>query len=201
MMKKLTTMILSMCLLAGCGGTGHDEKNPSKQLTITNSVELDSVKADMSGYSWLEGEIGDYEQITLEESVRLFAENGSGVIYYGYVGCPWCERALPQLNTVMVEYGLPVYYVDASVKPEDDTYDNLLKYVGDDLKKDDETGEPVFYVPYVVGVKNGKVAASQIALVAGYEIKNTNDPTDQMNDAQKAELRDIYRDIFEKTAD
>ena len=120
-MKKLISMCLAACLLAGCGSTTHDEKNKMETLTITNSVELDCTPNDMSGYSWLTGETGTYYEVTLEESVRLFAEGGTGVIYYGYVGCEWCERALPELNKIMVELNLPVYYVDASVQPDDET--------------------------------------------------------------------------------
>lgn len=204
-MKKLLTCFLMLSLLTGCGSRTHDEKNTTssvtseKQLTITNTVELDSERDDMSGYSWITGETGVFNKVTLEESIRLFAENGTGVIYFGYVGCPWCERAVPELNKVMVELNLPVYYVDASIKPSDEVYDNLIKYVGDDLKQED--GEPVFYVPYVVGVKNGKITKSQIALVSDYTIKDTSDASDQMNDSQKKELQDIYRSIFESVAD
>ena len=201
-MKKLISMCLAACLLAGCGSTTHDEKNKMETLTITNSVELDCTPNDMSGYSWLTGETGTYYEVTLEESVRLFAEGGTGVIYYGYVGCEWCERALPELNKIMVELNLPVYYVDASVQPDDETYDHLLTYVGDDLKKDDD-GEPAFYVPYVVGVKNGQLTKSHIALVSGYSVKNpgSHDASDQMNDSQKEKLQEIYRDIFRSVAD
>lgn len=201
-MKKLICMCLAACLLAGCGSTTHDEKNKTETLIITNSVELDCTPNDMSGYSWLTGETGTYYEVTLEESVRLFAEGGTGVIYYGYVGCEWCERALPELNKIMVELNLPVYYVDASVQPDDETYDHLLTYVGDDLKKDDD-GEPAFYVPYVVGVKNGKLTKSQIALVSGYSVKNpgSHDASDQMSDSQKEKLQEIYREIFRSVAD
>ena len=205
-MKKLLTCFLALSLLTGCGSRTHDEKNTAgtstseeqKQLTITSAVELDSERNDMSGYSWITGEKGVYNEVSLRESVRLFAENGTGVIYYGYVGCPWCERAIPELNKVMVELNLPVYYVDASHR-DDEAYDALLPYVQDDLRE--EEGEPVFYVPYVVGVKNGKIVKSQIALVSDYSNKDTSDPTDQMNDSQKKELQDIYRSIFESVAD
>ena len=203
-MKKLLTCFLMLSLLTGCGNRTHEEKNTGssaaseKQLTITNTVELDSEKDDMSGYSWITGETGVFNKITLSESVRLFAENGTGVIYYGYVGCPWCERAVPELNKVMVELNLPVYYVDAKIR-DDDAYDRLLPYVRDDLEE--ENGEPVFYVPYVVGVKNGKITKSQKALVADYKITDINDASDQMNDSQKKELQDIYRSIFESVAD
>lgn len=199
-MKKLLGCILALCLLSGCGSATHDEKNTTEKLAIINNVDLKSEKTDMSGYSWITGDVGDFYKVSIDESLRLFSEKGTGVIYFGYVGCPWCERAVPELNKVMVELNLPVYYVDASIKPSDETYDELISYVGDDLKKDD-SGEPQFYVPYVVGVKDGKITKSQIALVSDYTIKDTSDPNDQMNDAQKKELQDIYRSIFESVAD
>ena len=97
---------------------------------------------------------------------------------------------------------MPVYYVDASVQPYDETYDHILTYVGDDLKKDDD-GAPACYVPYVLGVKNGKLTKSQIALVSGYSVKSpgSHDASDQMSDSQKEKLQEIYREIFRSVAD
>ena len=199
-MKKLLSVILSGLLLVGCSDTasGHDELNRPEEdkITITNSVTLNSQRVDMSEYKWIGDRVADFEKISIADSVRLFAENGSGVLYYGYPGCQWCERAIPELNKVMNELDLPVYYIDASIMPDQETYNNLLSYVKDDLRKD-ENGEPEFNVPYVVGVKKGKLVASHTSLIKGYSIQEK----DQMSDAQKEELQEDYREIFRAVAD
>ena len=102
------------------------------------------------------------------------------------------------MNQVALKYGVPIYYVDASVSPDHDDYITLTNDFGDILKTDEETGEKEMYVPMVVGIKDGKVVGSHTALVDSFEIK---DETSQMNDKQKKELQDIYTDIILKVAD
>ncbi len=205
-MKKFITCLLTTVLLTGCASTTSKSSTSStttnssvtEEVTITNSVELAAVKTNLSGYKWVGDEIGDFEETSLKETIRLFDEEGSAVVYYGYVGCPWCERALPELNKVALKTGIQIYYVDASVSPAAEDYQSLTENLGDALSTDEETGEKEMYVPFVVGIKNGKVVGSHTALVDGFEIK---DDSSQMSDSQKQKLQDIYMDIIEKVAD
>lgn len=203
-MKKFITCLLTTVLLTGCASTAStsstnsSETSTTEQVTITNDVELAAVKTNLSGYKWVGDEIGDFEETSLKETIRLFDEKGSAVVYYGYVGCPWCERALPELNKVALKTGIKIYYVDASVSPASEDYQSLTGYLGEALSTDEETGEKEMYVPFVVGIKNGEVVGSHTALIDGFEIK---DDSSQMSDSQKQELQDIYTDIIEKVAD
>ncbi len=203
-MKKFITCLLTTVLLTGCASTAStsstnsSETSTTEQVTITNDVELAAVKTNLSGYKWVGDEIGDFEETSLKETIRLFDEKGSAVVYYGYVGCPWCERALPELNKVALKTGIKIYYVDASVSPASEDYQSLTGYLGDALSTDEETGEKEMYVPFVVGIKNGEVVGSHTALIDGFEIK---DDSSQMSDSQKQELQDIYTDIIDKVAD
>ncbi len=204
-MKKFITCILTTVLLTGCASTtstssttSTTETSTTEQVTITNSVELAAVKSTLSGYKWVGDEIGDFEETSLKETIRLFDEKGSAVVYYGYVGCPWCERALPELNKVALKTGIKIYYVDASVSPASEDYQSLTEDLGDALSTNSETGEKEMYVPFVVGIKNGEVVGSHTALIDGFEIK---DDSSQLSDSQKQELQDIYMDIIEKVAD
>lgn len=203
-MKKFITCLLTTVLLTGCASTtstsstNSSETSTTEQVTITNDVELAAVKTNLSGYKWVGDEIGDFEETSLKETIRLFDEKGSAVVYYGYVGCPWCERALPELNKVALKTGIKIYYVDASVSPASEDYQSLTGYLGDALSTDEETGEKEMYVPFVVGIKNGEVVGSHTALIDGFEIK---DDSSQMSDSQKQELQDIYTDIIDKVAD
>lgn len=204
-MKKFITCILTTVLLTGCASTtstssttSTTETSTTEQVTITNSVELAAVKSTLSGYKWVGDEIGDFEETSLKETIRLFDEKGSAVVYYGYVGCPWCERALPELNKVALKTGIKIYYVDASVSPASEDYQSLTENLGDAISTNEETGEKEMYVPFVVGIKNGEVVGSHTALIDGFEIK---DDSSQLSDSQKQELQDIYMDIIEKVAD
>ena len=192
--KKLLCVTLLLTII-GCGG---GNKKPEK-VTITNSVPLESVRADMSKYTWIEEPYGDFEEITLAQASQLIKEKGSGIIYIGYVTCPFCERAIPLLNEVAVEYGVPIYYVDAHSDraPTDQELDEFIE-LADSTFDVDEYGEKAFLVPEVIGVKQGELVAWQVSLVDGFHLE---DETSQMTDQQKEELKEIYREIILKTAD
>lgn len=192
-MKKLTAFIFSLCiLLSGCA---HD----SSEVTITNPVEMNSDPAIMTVYEWIGEKIADFQEITFAESLRLFTEKGSGILYYGYDDCPFCERAVPLLNEAALETGVTVYYVDiyGPFQPNRDQFDDLLDYIEDCLIEDDK-GNKSFFVPLVIGVKNGEITGSHVSLVSSFSLENEES---MMDEAQKKELKDIYLEIIKKTAD
>ena len=199
-MKKILTCLLAVVLLAGCFNKTESKKNTSSDtLTITNKVSLTSTKADMKGYKWIRNDVADFQLITLKESLRMFEEGGTGILYYGYDECAWCNRAVPELNEVAKELNLTIYYVDASAKVEKDDYKKLLEYI-DPVLKVNSSGEKGFYVPAVIGVKNGKLVDYHVSLLDDFELSK-DDPNKQLSDAQKQELQDIYRNIAKSVAD
>ena len=199
-MKKILTCLLAVVLLAGCFNKTESKKNTSSDtLTITNKVSLTSTKADMKGYKWIRNDVADFQLISLKESLRMFEEGGTGILYYGYDECAWCNRAVPELNEVAKELNLTIYYVDASAKVEKDDYKKLLEYI-DPVLKVNSSGEKGFYVPAVIGVKNGKLVDYHVSLLDSFELSK-DDPNKQLSDAQKQELQDIYRNIAKSVAD
>ena len=199
-MKKILTCLLAVVLLAGCFNKTEGKKNASSEtLTITNKVSLTSTKVDMKGYKWIRNDVADFQLITLKESLRMFEEGGTGILYYGYDECAWCNRAVPELNEVAKELNLTIYYVDASAKVEKDDYKKLLEYI-DPVLKVNSSGEKGFYVPAVIGVKNGKLVDYHVSLLDSFELSK-DDPNKQLSDAQKQELQDIYRKIAKEVAD
>lgn len=195
-MKKWIAAILAMGILAGCS---KPEEISHEPVTITNTVELKATEADMSPYKWIEGDTADFRETTFAEVNRLFAEGGSGIVYYGYIDCPYCQRAVPLLNEVARDAGVTVYYVDVygPQQPTREEYNTLISYICDTLGQD-ENGEYEFFVPYVAGIKNGKVTGFQVSLVESFTLE---DKDTQMTDEQKNELRKIFRKIIEETAD
>lgn len=193
-MKKIVLILTALLTLVSCG---KQEQEVDKTVTITNSVELNTYDADMSGYKWLYDSEPAFTEITLEESIRIFKEEGSGILYYGYAGCPWCERAVPILNKVAKETGVTVYYINVHFQTTMEAYNELMTYISPILEKDSE-GEPVFKVPEVIAVKNGEITDHHLALVEDFKIENDDS---QMSDSQKKELEDIYLNLIQSAKD
>lgn len=199
-MKKIVLIFTLMMTLVSCGkaqATETAEPEVDETVTITNSVEFNTTTADMSGYKWLYDSEPAFIEMTLEESVRMFSEGGSGILYYGYAGCPWCERAVPILNEVAKDLGVTVYYINVHAQTTMEAYNELLTYITPILETD-SNGEPEFKVPEVIGVKNGEITDHHLALVDGFKIESDES---QLDDSQKEEMENIYRTIIKSVAD
>ena len=185
------------------------EASSAPEYTITNSVDLVTSEADMTGYQWLYDTDPPFVETTFQESIRMFTEKGSGILYYGRTNCPWCQRAVPVLDEVAKETGVTIYYIDASeplataadgsvdATKSQEVYQELLGYISPILEKD-EDGKPAFQIPEVIGVKNGEIVGHHLSLVDSFSLDSEDA---QMNDEQVAELKDIYRRIIAATAD
>jgi predicted bacteriocin transport accessory protein len=193
-MKTCKALLISALIaLSGCAPKGSDT------ITITNPIEMNSEPAIMTVYDWIGEEIADFQEITFMESTRLFSEKGSGILYFGYNDCPWCERAVPVLNEAALETGVTVYYVDiyGPFQPTKAQFEELLGYIESTLIEDDK-GEKAFFVPAVIGIKNGEITGSHVSLLSDFTLE---DEDSQLSDEQKQKLKDIYLDIIRKTAD
>lgn len=185
------------------------EASSAPEYTITNSVDLVTSEADMTGYQWLYDTDPPFVETTFQESIRMFTEKGSGILYYGRTNCPWCQRAVPVLDEVAKETGVTIYYIDAQqplataadgsvdAAKSQEVYQELLSYISPILEKD-EDGEPAFQIPEVIGVKNGEIVGHHLSLVDSFSLDSEDA---QMNDEQVADLKDIYRRIIAATAD
>ena len=192
---KAGLALLAVLNLAAC-----QKKEPEPEvLMITNKAEIMSVKADMSGYKWLYDDDPAFSETTMREAIKMFTEKGSGILYMGYVGCPWCERAVPVLNAAAKEQNLNILYVnvhDTQINSMEDYY-ALEPYIKE-IFDTDKNGEAVFKVPEVIAIKDGVIVGHHLALVEGYKIE---DAESQMNNEQKEELKQIYLDLFRAAAD
>ena len=65
------TVILVLVLgLCGCA-------KPEEKITITNPLEMNTMKADTTGYRFLEDDDPALDELDLHEALRLFEENGT----------------------------------------------------------------------------------------------------------------------------
>lgn len=212
--KLILAGVMSLTLAACKPNLNIDASAPAEassapEYTITNSVDLVTSEADMTGYQWLYDTDPPFVETTFQESIRMFTEKGSGILYYGRTNCPWCQRAVPVLDEVAQETGVTIYYIDASqplataadgsvdATKSQEVYQELLGYISPILEKD-EDGKPAFQIPEVIGVKNGEIVGHHLSLVDSFSLDSEDA---QMNDEQVAELKDIYRRIIAATAD
>ena len=197
--KSIIYFLLSVSiLLFGCKPT--PESQNSNTTETLNLVYVDQKESDLKSYTFLADDNPAFKEITFESSIKFFTEGYSGILYYGKVGCPWCERAVPILNAVAKDNNISIYYIDANkgmgeTKIErEENYANLSKYISDSFQED-SNGKKGMFVPDVIAVKNGKMLAYHVSLVDDYDIHKN----DQLSESQKQELYNIYQQMINAT--
>lgn len=216
MKKKVLTVFLAAVLLSGCGNTeqeAHSASYPSQSPNGNNAgaINLETAEADMSGYKFLSDEDPAFLEITMEESMRLIEEDGTGVVLYSYEDCPWCNRAVPILNQAAKEEGVTIFYVNIysdyfMAKSSDEQDEIVAQFYSEyepalEHQTDEDTGETsiVLQVPLVVGVKDGEIVDHHLGIVDSFELDSDNLDEFQVTTDQKNELLMIYEGIIEET--
>lgn len=162
-----------------------------------NVVELEYTLNEMKGYIWVQQPAAEFREVTWGEAMRLFQEKGTGLLLFGYENCNYCQRAVPLLSEAAKEQNRPVYYIDvyAEPQPTEEEFKTMCQYIAETMEWD-ENGEPEFFVPIVIGIRNGEITGYHVSLVDGFTPKDTSD---QLTDEQKERLKNIYLEIMEKT--
>lgn len=192
-MKKTIAVLLSLVLLWGCAS---NEKAPTQTSSATyeNSVELTTSEFTTDDYAFFEDGVDiAITKISFDDALRMFDENGTGIIVWGYTNCPYCQRALPVLNDAALSQDVPVYYVDIYAEEiSDEQFNALIEKLEAILTTVD--GEPTMYVPEVVAIKDGKIVGNHLSLVDSFDGSKQN----EMTEDQKTELQNIYIDLIKK---
>ncbi len=215
-MRKLTGLVLAACMLAGCSSSAGSSASASAsaeteypEVTITSPIEITikNENPDMSGYQFFDDPDPALKEISFTEATRLIEEGGSGMILYSATWCPFCQRAIPQVNYVAKQMGVTVYYVclnnDAEHAVSTEELNELCRNLDwIEWQKDEANPDgpelPDFQIPLLIGVKNGKITGHHLSLVDSFSLTDENS---QMNTDQIAELRGIYAQMIEDTAD
>ena len=200
-MKRFACVLTAVLLLTGCAGKQTSSQEPQSSVSVSveepNMIDLEYTVNDMKGYIWAKQPAAEFRQVTWTEALRLFREKGTGVLLMGYESCKYCQRAVPLLSDAAKEKNQPIYYIDvyAEPQPTEDEFNEMCDWIDETLDKD-ENGEPIFFVPAVIGIRNGVISGYHISLVDGFEpVKDT----DQLSDEQKGRLKNIYLEILDKT--
>ncbi len=186
-MKKIMIAVMAVFL---CACSSSQTKG-----CPVNMVQPSGERADMSAYDTLEDDEHVFYKKSMEEVVAMFEEKQSGIIYFGYPGCPWCEEALPVMNEVAKTKGLTICYAETydgkEYQLKGETKDKIYSYLDAFLSEDD--GEKVMYVPFVVVVKDGVAVAANAGTVESHDAHER-----KMNDSEIVELTNIYQDMFDQ---
>lgn len=165
--------------------TGKETANPGA--TFKADAKYDA-PADMSGYRFLKSGQGAGFVLESMQTANYTLEHGTGLIYFGFEGCKWCQRAVPVLSDVADNENMAIMYVDLASIDDEDQFDKLKSITSDYLDTDDD-GKKVFYTPMVIAVKDGKIQGAHVGTVDSFTIEDENS---NLNDEQYKELYEIY---------
>lgn len=132
--------------------------------------------------------------VTLDEVFDII-QNKTGVIYFGFPGCPWCRNMIPVLFEAAKNNNIDIiyYFNPRDIRKSDNEDYNKLKEILNEYLSEDENGQKVLYVPDVYFIKDGKIVGHHLGTVDSQE-----DPTISLTDEEKNELLDIFNELFEK---
>lgn len=132
--------------------------------------------------------------VTLDEVFDII-QNKTGVIYFGFPGCPWCRNMIPVLFEAAKNNNIDtIYYFNPrNVKKSDNDEYNKLKEILNEYLSEDENGQKVLYVPDVYFIKDGKIVGHHLGTVDSQE-----EPTISLTEEEKNELLYIFNELFEK---
>lgn len=141
-----------------------------------------------------------YTYVSASEIIKIL-ESKTGVIFFGYPECKWCQAYAPILNEVALEENVDkIYYFN--IKEERDkkssNYQKITNILEEYLYYDDE-GNHKLYVPDVIIVKNGKIIGhnNEGALVT----KQNGSPEEYFNEEQKENLKNTLRTYLKELKD
>lgn len=187
-MKKILSILSCLVLLVvitGCGSNNNDDALKFK--SEYEALNSSSVKMDIS-------ENNPIKYASFDEIVEVLTK-GTGVVYFGFPGCPWCRNVIPVLFDVAKENNVDtIYYFNPrEIRSNgDEAYQKLTTILNDYLEESDE-GVKTLYVPDVYFVKDGKIMGNHLSTVS-----SQTDPYTALTEEQTLELKNIYQELFNK---
>ena len=131
-----------------------------------------------------------------DEIVKIL-EGGTGIVYFGFPECPWCQAYVPMLNEVAKEKNIEkIYYYNIREDRQNNNknYQKLVKLLKNYLSKDDEGNERI-YVPDIYAVKNGKILShnNETSIVSGDVT-----PSSYWTEDKKQNIKNIFRNMIDE---
>lgn len=143
-----------------------------------------------------------YYYASYDEIVELFT-NGTGVVFFGFPACPWCQVYAPVLDEVARERGIEkIYYLDIREMRENNTdeYKKIVELTQNYLQQD-ENGNKKVFVPDSYFIKEGKIVGhnNSMSMLSG---DNVNEYFDEEKRKElKTELISLVEKVYTPVCD
>ena len=139
--------------------------------------------------------------ISNPEEVLKIIDSGSGMVFLGFPGCPWCQQLAPIVDEAARAEGIDrIYYlnIQQSRADNDETYQKLIDKLKDYLPAD-EDGNPRISVPDVTAYRNGEVVGrfEQEATAEGEQVTPDTYWTTERRERAIVQLKSMMRQMNE----
>ena len=144
-MKNWLCVILCL-MLAGCGNTSVEPSSSSSPL--------------MEDYTELEENL--VFKVGGHDSVEKMLAHGTGVIYFSFPECPWCQKYTPLLQNIAEKADMEVLYYNIYVDKSEDKewYDAIATMIEEknpEISRYDNDGNTLIFMPLVLFVNEGEI--------------------------------------------
>ena len=139
--------------------------------------------------------------ISNPEEVLKIIDSGSGMVFLGFPGCPWCQQLAPIVDEAARAEGIDrIYYlnIQQSRADNDETYQKLIDKLKDYLPAD-EDGNPRISVPDVTAYRNGEVVGrfEQEATAEGEQVTPDTYWTSERRERAIVQLKSMMHQMNE----
>lgn len=202
MMRKLFVLLLCLLLTACAANTGNEGKDTGKVEETAEKTENNSGCPDEDpGCIAADGVESQHQftEISFDDAIAYFTEKKSGVLYFAFKACPWCQDALPVLTKAVESTGVNVNYI--VTRDDTDEHNRLYTdeqkaqiqpYIEKYMSENDE-GVMTLYVPLVLVVKDGVVIDGHVGTFDEHDATERDLTVDE-----ELELEKIYTEMLEK---
>ncbi len=187
MISTLSKVFLGLfsCFLF-ISGCSSPSSNPSGCAVDEDTCQIDEARQTQNLSA-------DFDPISFEEAIAFFEDKQSGLLYFGFPNCPFCQEIVPILHTLASQANIPVHYIqtrdDQGIRLYTDSQrDEIAPYLQDYIHNNSE-GEPTLYVPLVVAVEEGKVVGGHQGTIQGHNAHEQDMTAEQKQEVQE----DLYQ--------
>lgn len=173
---------MMLCMLVGCQSSHSNQMNELNDCEVNNVCTVDVQKKN-------------FVDMDMEQALQFLENKETGILYFGYDECPWCQQASPILNEISIEKNQEINYIRivnaAHERLYTDEQNERLSLLISNYMTPDDQGTFQLYVPLVLSVKDGKIMNGYIGT-----FENHNANTREMTEEEKEQLKSIYEKLI-----
>ncbi|OLU38945.1 TlpA family protein disulfide reductase [Ileibacterium valens] len=200
--RMLALFVMAALFLSGCqmSTTNKEQQSADEQIENQNTGCDSEALACMPGETDSEPEAKDeasFNEMSFNDAISFFEDKKTGLLYFGFADCPWCQEIVPILDQALKENGKSVHSIQTRDSELNRLYSDeqkaeIEKYISDYMSEDDQ-GVLTLYVPLVLYVENGEVVDGHQGTVDEHDAHER-----KMTDQEKQEVTEIIDRIVKK---